>query len=117
MENRHREVAVHALGGRRVRLKAMLHVKEPLHAVAIPDQGVEGREQRRAKPLAGRRAQPLQCLRRRPGALVPIADRHLDQVRFPDVGAGVANLEPVDIGDVPDRADADRVAAELNEPA
>jgi hypothetical protein len=52
VEDRHREVAVDALGGRRVCLEAMLHGEEPLHAVAIPHQGVKGRQQRRSRSLS-----------------------------------------------------------------
>ena len=52
MEDGHREVAVNALGGRRVGLEAVLHGKEPLHAVAIPHQRIEWREQRRSRSLS-----------------------------------------------------------------
>ena len=56
VEDRQRVVAVHALGAGRVDLDAIAEAEEPLDALAVPEERVERRQERRAAgplPAAG----------------------------------------------------------------
>ena len=90
-QQRHREVAVHALGRGHVGLEAVLEVEDPQRPRPIPHERVEGRQQRRAMAPARWQAPPAP------------PDRPTPASRQPSTSTGTRSVA-VDAPPGPDRA-------------
>ena len=84
-QQRHHEVAVHALGLRHVGLQAVLEAEQPRRPLAVPDERVERRQQRDPVPFPVRSGRGGHCCRIGPGGDVGPrpGDRRRHQARGP----------------------------------
>src|SRR5262249_44539914 len=83
VKDRQRVVPVDALGPRRVDLDPVAEAEQSLDALAVPEQGVEGREQGRAarrRPPAGRTLEGRQVTRQGEPAALRAPELDLDDL-------------------------------------